>query len=74
MHARNTTLEISPLLMDCGREQEIADGVPPWCARFSGEAKAQKIGRGGLCVREGDEAVPQVAHGWNPKLLSQHAR
>jgi hypothetical protein len=72
MHARNTALEVSTLLVDCGCEQEIANGVPAWRARFSGEAKAQKIGCGGLCVRESDEAVPQVAHGWNPELLSQH--
>jgi hypothetical protein len=74
MHARNATLEVAPLLVDCGGEHEIADGVPAWCAWLSWEAKAQKIGCGGLCVREGDEAVPQVAHGRDPKLLSQHAR
>ena len=72
MHARNATLEVAPLLVDCGGEQEISDGVAPWCARFSGEAKAQKIGCGGLCVRESDKAVPQVTHGWNPELLAQH--
>jgi hypothetical protein len=72
MHARNTTLEISPLLVDRSGEQEIANGVPACCARLSGEAKAQKIGCGGLCVRESDKAVPQVTHGWNPELLAQH--
>jgi hypothetical protein len=72
MHARNATLEISPLLVDRSGEQEIANGVPACCARLSWESKAQKIGCGGLCVRESDKAVPQVAHGWNPELLAQH--
>jgi hypothetical protein len=48
MHARNATLEIAPLLVDCGGEQEISDGVPPWRAWLSGEAEAQQIGCGGL--------------------------
>jgi hypothetical protein len=72
MHARNATLKVSPLLVDCGGEQEVSDGVPPWCARLSGEAKAQKIGCCGLCVREGDKAVPEVAHGRDTELLAQH--
>jgi hypothetical protein len=72
MHARNTTLEVAPLLVDRCSKQEISDGVSTWCARFSGEAKAQKIGCGGLCVRESDEAVPQVADGRDAELLTQH--
>ena len=72
MHARNATLKVSPLLMDRSGEQEIANGVPACCARLSWESKAQKIGRCRLRVREGDEAVPQVAHGRNPELLPQH--
>ena len=74
MHARNATLEVAPLLVDRSGEQKIADSVPTWCAWLSWESKAQKIGCGGLCDRESDKAVPQVAHGRNPKLLSQHAR
>jgi hypothetical protein len=74
MHAGNTALEISALLVDRGCEQEIPDGVPPWRAWLRGEAKAQEIGRSGLCVREGNETVPQVAHGRDSELLAQHPR
>jgi hypothetical protein len=72
MHARNATLKVAPLLVDRSGEPEIANGVPACCARLSWESKAQKIGCGGLCVRESDKAVPQVADGWDAELLTQH--
>jgi hypothetical protein len=72
MHARNTTLEVAPLLVNCCCKQEISDGVSACCARLSWESKAQKIGCGGLCVRESDKAVPQVAHWRDAELLTQH--
>jgi hypothetical protein len=74
MHAGNAALEVSTLLMDRGCEQEIANRVSTRCARFSWESKAQKIGCSGLCVREGNEAVPQVAYGRDSELLAQHSR
>jgi hypothetical protein len=46
VHARNATLKISPLLVDRGCEQEIADGVPPRRARLGWESKAEQIGCG----------------------------
>ena len=58
MHACNATFKVSTLLVDGGGEQKVADGVPTWCAGFSGEAKAQKIGGGGLRILEGHQAVP----------------
>jgi hypothetical protein len=70
MHARNATLKVSPLLVDRGCEQEIADGVTPRRTRLGWESKAQQISRCRFRVREGDETVPQITDGWDPKLLS----
>jgi hypothetical protein len=72
MHTFNATLEVSPLLVDRGGEQEISDGVPARCAWLSWESKAQKISRRRFRVREGDETVPQVAYRRNSELLAQH--
>jgi hypothetical protein len=73
VHARNATFKVSTLLVDGGGEQKVADGVSTWCAGFSGEAKAQKIGGGGLRIREGHQTVPQVTHRRDPELLAQHS-
>jgi hypothetical protein len=73
VHAGNATFKVSTLLVDGGGEQKVADGVSTWCAGFSGEAKAQKIGGSGLRIREGHQTVPQVAHRRDSELLAQHS-
>ena len=74
MHARNATLKVTPLLVNCRCKQEVADRVPARCARLSRKSEAQQIGGGGLCIREGHEAVPQITNGRDAELLAQHAR
>jgi len=70
VHARNPAFKISPLLVDRSGEQEIPDGMPAWGTWLSWESKAEQICCGRFRVREGDEAVPKVAHRRDPKLLS----
>jgi hypothetical protein len=71
MDARHTPLKVSPLLVDRRGKEEIANGVPAWCARLSWKSKAQQICCRGLGVRKGNEAVSQVTDGRDTELPSK---
>ena len=74
MDSGNATLKVSTFLMNGCSEQEVADGVAPWCAGLGRESESQEICCCGLCVREGNKAVPEIPNRRNSKLLAQHSR